>query len=244
MKLKSIVAIAALLVAGMTASAQGFAKFTVEGALTATHLKHNTNVPSVIEAIVGPEVDITNIPAKYKLLSSCSFSAETPYDADFTKVHRFVIEKKDGTSKEWNVIVHQLVAAPLPLDLCFSKANPCSLDFTNPKPWAGYGLDYTKPTVARMGNDGVGFFVAFADQAKDVTFDLTAVGKDAFKGELDVETSADGLKWKNLKTYKPGSFTATETFTLDLPADARFVRWVYAVREERQNINVNNIHIK
>jgi hypothetical protein len=224
-------------------SAQGFANFKVEGALTATLLKNNTKTASLIETIVPADVDIKTLPVKYKLLSSCSVDESTPLDNDYTNAKHVVITKKDGTSKEWNINVHQLVPASLPLEIAFSKSNPCSPEVSS-KPWAGYGLDYSKPTVARMGNDGIGLFAAYDAAASEVKFDLTVVGGAEFKGEFDVETSVDGKKWSNLKTYKAGSFTGTETFTLDLPADARYVRWIYALREEKQNVNLNNIRIK
>ena len=223
---------------------QGFVFFNPEGALTETFVrnaKEGTN--SVIETIVSDKVDVANLPVKYKLLSSCSISSETPLKNDFTTVRYITIEKKNQASKDWTLIIHQLKPASLPFELSFSKSNPCDLSFENPKPWAGYGIDYTKPTVARFGNSGVGFFVAFDGGAKEVGFELTSVGNQEFNGEMDVEYSQDGLKWKGLITYtstKP--FKNGEKNTLSLPSNARYVRWVYAVRE-KQNVNLNNIYI-
>ena len=243
MNIRIITTSALTLFSAAILSAQGFANFKVEGALTATHLKHNTGVPSVIETVIPADLNLKELPVKYKLLSSCSIDEATPLNNDFTKAKTVVVNKKDGTSATWNINVHQLVPGKLPLEIAFSKTNPCSPE-AGAKPWAGYGIDYTKPTVARMGNNGIGFFAAYDGAATEVSFDLTAVGGKEFKGELDVETSVDGKKWSNLKTFTPGSFTATESFTLELPSEARYVRWIYAVREERQNVNLNNILIK
>lgn len=233
-------------IAALGAFAQGFASFKVEGAYTGTLLKHNTNVNSVIETVVGTDIDIKNVPVKYKLLSNCEFAPSTPYSADFTKPQTVTINKKDGTQKDWNLIVHQLQPAALPLHLQFGKNNLCDLNVSNPKPWAGYGIDYSKPTVVRFGNFGVGFMVAYAAEAKQVSFTLNVVSKEnaAFAGEFDVETSIDGRSWKLLKTYSADKpFTNHAEETLDLPTEARFVRWIYAVRE-KQNVNLNNITIK
>ena len=243
MNRKTIILISTALFFSSTLFAQGFANFKVEGALTQTLLKNNNKTASVIETIIDGTLDIKNLPVKYKLLSNCSVSESTPLNNDYTKSKQVTINKKDGSSKDWNIIVHQLVPGKLPLNIAFSKTNPCNTDFTNPKPWAGYGIDYSKPTVVRMGNDGIGFFVAYDSPAQEATFELTVVGGATFNGEFDVETSVDGKKWINLKTYKPGDFTGTEKLNLSLPSDARFVRWVYAARE-KQNINLNNIYIK
>ena len=225
---------------------QGFVFFNPDGALTETYLKnHKEGVNSVIETIVSDKTDITNLSVKYKLLSNCSFSAETPLKNDFSTVNYVTIDKKGEDSKNWTLIVHQLKPAPLPLNLSFSKSNPCDLSFENPKPWAGYGIDYTKPTVVRFGNAGAGFFVAFEGEAKEISFELNCVGKDnpEFNGEMDVEYSQDGLKWKTLITYTPlKPFKNGEKNVLPLPANARYVRWVYAVRE-KINVNLNNISI-
>ena len=219
---------------------QGFVFFKPDGALTETLLK-NTN--AVVETIVNDKVDITNLPVKYKLLSNCSFLPTTSLPGNFTTVQQVTIDKKGEDSKNWTLIVHQLKPASLPFELSFSKTNPCDLSFENPKPWAGYGIDYTKPTVARFGNSGVGFFVAFEGEAKEVGFELTCVGNQEFNGEMDVEYSQDGLKWKKLITYTPAKpFVSGEKSTLPLPSNARYVRWIYAVRE-KINVNLNNIYI-
>jgi len=222
---------------------QGFVFFKPEGALTETFIKNNKEgANSIIETIVGDKVDIANLPVKYKLLSSCSLS-ETPLKSDFTTVNYVTVEKKNENPKDWTLIVHQLKPASLPFNLSFSKTNPCDLSFENPKPWAGYGIDYSKPTVARFGNSGVGFFVAFDGEAKEAGFELTCVGDQKFDGEMDVEYSQDGLKWKRLITYtsdKP--FKNGGKNTLALPSNARYLRWVYAVRE-KQNVNLSNISI-
>ena len=223
--------------------AQGFSSFKVEGSLTQTLLKNRTKSASIIETIVDASADIKSLPVKYKLLSGCVISEETPLNNDYTKVKHVTVNKKDGSSKDWSIIVHQLVPGKLPLQIAFSKTNPCDLDFTNPKPWAGYGIDYSKPTVVRMGNDGIGFFAAYDGVAKEASFEFTVVGGAVFNGEFDVETSIDGKKWKNLKTYKEGDVTGTEILTLSLPSEARYIRWIYALRD-KQNVNLNNIYIK
>lgn len=244
---KSILLLGASLLISASAMAQGFSVFKVENAYTATHLKNNTKTNSVIETIVGMDTDIKNVDANYKLLSGCSFSDSTPYSSDFTLPQVVTIEKKDGTSKEWEVIIHQLKPAKLPLSINFGKHSSCDLTAPNPKPWAGYGIDYRKPTVARFGNFGVGFMVAFEKGASEVSFELNVVGKDspALAGEFDIQTSVDGKKWKTIKTYtarKP--FGNSELETLPLKEDVQFVRWVYAMRENGQNINLNNITVK
>jgi len=222
---------------------QGFVFFKPDGALTETLLKNGKDgANSVIETIVNEKVDIANLTVNYKLLSNCSLS-KTPLTSNFTGVEYITVNKKNGDSKDWTLIVHQLKPATLPFELSFSKNKPCDLSFENPKPWAGYGIDYTKPTVIRFGNAGVGFFVAFEGEAKEVSFELVCVSDQAFNGEMDVEYSQDGSKWKKLITYTPEKpFKNGEKNTLALPSNARYVRWVYAVRE-RINVNLNNISI-
>ncbi|MGL4292836.1 MAG: hypothetical protein ACRCSQ_04595 [Bacteroidales bacterium] len=224
----------------MNASAQGFARFTANGVKGS--IKNIKNKPSKVEVIVGADTDLKNIDFKYKLLSDCSMDGTIT--ADFSKPQEVTINKNDGTSKEWVIEVKKLAPASLPLEIEFSKTTP-AIWTSETKGWVNQGTDESKPTVIRFGNSNVTFTAAFEGEAKEVSFDLNAVGKagDKFDGSFAVETSADGVKWEKLNGFKDKDITIDSKFSCKLNKNARFVRWTYTERI-KQNINLNNISIK
>lgn len=221
-------------------SAQGFARFTAEGVKGS--IRNLKNKPSKVEVIVSGASDLKNIDFKYKLLSGCSMNGTLT--ADFTQPQQVIINKEDGTSKEWIIEVKKLTPAPLPLEITFSKNNP-AIWSSDVKGWINDATDESKPMTVRFGNANVSFTAAFESKASELAFDLNLVGKpgDKFQGDFAVETSANGLDWKKLSGFKAKEITFDSKFSIQLPKEARFIRWTYLVRE-KQNINLNNISIK
>lgn len=226
--------------AALGASAQGFARFTAEGVKGS--IRNLKNKPSKVEVIVNSDADLKNIDFKYKLLSDCTL--EGNLTGDFTKPQQVVINKNDGTSKEWIVEVKKLTPASLPLEIAFSKNEPAIWN-AETIGWVSQATDESKPTVARFGNSGVTFTAAFNGEATEVAFDLHVVGKagDKFDGSFAVESSADGVKWEKLNGFKEKEITTDSRFTCKPNKNARFIRWTYTDRV-KQNINLNNISIK
>ncbi|MEG1586791.1 MAG: hypothetical protein RR346_07940 [Bacteroidales bacterium] len=222
------------------ASAQGFARFTAEGVKGS--IRNIKNKPSKVEVIVDSNADLKNIEFKYKLLSDCSMTGELT--ADFSKPQQVIINKNDGTSKEWIVEVKKLTPAPLPLEISFSKNTP-AIWTPETKGWVNQATDESKPTVVRFGNSNVTFTAAFEGEAKEVNFDLIFIGKpgDKFDGSFAVESSADGVKWEKLNGFKEKDITTNSQFSCKPNKNARFIRWTYTERL-KQNINLNNISIK
>lgn len=220
---------------------QGFSTFIVEGALQPASIKNVSGEnASTIEAIVSNKVDISNVNFKYRLLSGCTVSPAI--GKDFSKEQNVVVNKNDGSSKDWNISVKQLKPAQLPLELNFSDANPSYWD-NNVEGWAGVGIDASKPSVIRFGNKGVSFWVAFDASAKYVSYQLKVVSKSqvAFDGEFYVETSVDGLKWKTLKAFNESNQISSDgNYRHELKEDVRYIRWTYESRN-KLNLNLNNI---
>ncbi len=133
----------------------------------------------------------------------------------------------------------------LPFELNFSSGEkPCDLSYTNPKPWAGYGIDYKRTDAVYFTNEGVAFYIAIPAGAKELSYNLTLLAKEALAGEFIVEYSADFNKWSTLGTYSSSkSFTSNNTFKHALKPDVRYVRWVYSVRV-KQNVSLNNISVR
>lgn len=222
--------------------AQGFAFFQVENALTKALIKANGDKAGTIELIVGENIDLKNVPMKYKLLGGCKLDEATPLNNDFTKPQTVKINK-NGTEKEWIIAVHQVKGETLPVIIKFGKNNPCTIE--SDETWGGYGIDYSKNTVARFGNDDNMFFAGIPQGAKKVSYTLTVVGDKPLEGIFDVETSEDGNKWKRLVSYSSGNpVRNNENVTMELPSKAKYIRWVYATREAKQNVNLNNITIE
>ena len=84
------------------AFSQGFSNFVVSGALERPTIKNVSDGPSLIECIVGEDVDIKNVDFKYRLLSGCSL--ETDLQNDFTNPQKVAVLKNDGSAKIWIVI--------------------------------------------------------------------------------------------------------------------------------------------
>jgi len=238
---KTAFLILALCVA-FSAFSQGFATFIVEGSLHPTVIKHGrADAPSSIEVIVSENVDIKNVDFKYRLLSGCSVS---PIGKDFTLPQSVMVNKNDGSSKEWIINIKQLTPASLPLELSFSTANSSEWS-NNVVGWAGLSIDETKPSVIRFGNKDVSFWVAFSQPATKVAYQLMKVTRDdvLFDGEFVVETSANGRRWRVLKEFDSrNQISADGLYQHDLTDDVRFIRWTYVTRN-RLNLNLNNIYV-
>lgn len=240
--MKNLFITLAALVAYSAVSAQGFSSFKSDAFISEAFIKDRGEL-SVVEAIVLGDCDITNLPVKHRLWSGCAIETDTPLTADFSKPQTVKVSKSGEGTKTWAVTVHQLKPTSLPANINFSAANPCDLSFTNPKPWATCNVAPTHTNVIRMGDVGSTLYVAFDDKAKEVAFDVTVLSDVPFAGELNVETSADGKKWDKTHTYSASNPFKGKRETLALPAGARYIRWVYAVRD-KQNIHMNNISIQ
>ncbi len=237
--IQKITMLAALACISLGASAQGFRQFTIEGGLADGSIKHIKEGPSKVEVIAGKDVNLKNVKFKYKLLSGCSLA--NGLSKDFTQPQTVTVNKNDGTSKEWEIKVKKLTPASLPLNLKFSNDMP-SVWTPETKGWITAGTDESKPMTVRFGNYGVSFIVAFEGEAKEVAFDLELVGKaeDTFNGKFEVSTSADGLNWTPIEGFD-AKLTKNSKFACPLSNDARYIKWTYAERAGKQNVNLNNI---
>lgn len=223
---------------------QGFASFTVEGSLQPALIKYLVDEPALIEVLVGEKTDIKNIKFKYKLNSGCSLEKELT--TDFTQPQTVVVNKNDGTSKEWQVNVKQLKSSSVPLELAFSSNNLSIWD-SNVIGWADIGIDHrmTMTSVIRFGNKGVSFWVAINQPASKLDYQLKIVSKEKvnFDGEFVVETSKDGRSWELLKEFNDqNQISADGNYRHDISKEVRFIRWTYVSRV-KLNLNLNNIYV-
>lgn len=225
-----------------TTAAQGFSSFKVENSLCPASIRNVVDGVSIVEVLVGENTAIENVKYSYRLYSNSRLSKElTP---DFSTPQQVTIEKSDGTSKEWKVVVKQLKPAKVPCRFDFSESNP-SVWNNAVTGWAGIGLDETKPSVIRFGNKGVSFWVAVDGKATKVNYKLVPVSKTRveFDGEFVVDASTDGRSWEELKTFNSGSQISIDgNHQHDLPRNVKYIRWTYVLRN-KLNLNLNNIVI-
>ena len=221
---------------------QGFASFNVDGSFQPAVIKYVTDGPSFIEVLVNEKTDIKNVKFKYKLNGGCSLEKELK--TDFCQPQTVVVNKNDGSSKEWIVNVKQLKAASLPLELTFSNNNLSIWD-QSIVGWAGIGIDPRITSVIRFGNKGVSFWVAINKPAKKLDYQLKMVSKESvkFDGEFIVEASADGQSWSLIKEFnEQNQISADGNYRHDITKDVRFIRWTYQTRL-KLNLNLNNIYV-
>lgn len=221
---------------------EGFASFNVDGSFQPAVIKYVTDGASYIEVLVNEKTDIKNVKFKYKLNGGCSLDKELK--VDFSQPQTVVVNKNDGSSKEWIVNVKQLKAAPLPLELTFSNNNLSIWD-QSVVGWAGIGIDPRITSVIRFGNKGVSFWVAINKPAKKLDYQLKMVSKEnvKFDGEFIVEASVDGQNWSLIKEFnEQNQISADGNYRHDITKDVRFIRWTYQTRV-KLNLNLNNIYV-
>jgi len=240
--MKKILSLALSCVFTFAAAAQGFSSFTVEGSLIPASIRNIVDGVSIVDVLVSESTPIKNVNFKYRLYSNSKLSKELV--PDFTKPQQVIIEKSDGTSKDWMVRVKQLKAAKVPFSLEFSEANP--LEWSNDAVgWAGLGIDETKPSVIRFGNKGVSFWVAVDGKATKVNYKLIPVSKTRveFDGEFVVEASVNGRSWEELKLFDQfNQLSIDGNYQHELPKNVKYIRWTYVSRN-KLNINLNNISV-
>ena len=230
-----------VLTATTTLFAQVFTSFSVKGSLVETRLKNSIGK---IETIVDETFDIKNLDFKYKLNTGTSISDSTPITKDFTKPQYIKLENANEGKQTWEVAVNQLKASSLPFALSFSNSSPINIKTPNPKPWAGYGIDYKRADAVYFCDEGVAFYITFSAGAKVLDFSMSLLGKEEFVGEVGVETSTNLRNWSTIATYSASKpILKSSSFTIPLKSDVKYVRWVYYTRV-KQNVTLNNISVK
>lgn len=226
----------------LPAFSQGFASFSAEGSFQPAVIKYVTDGPSYIEVLVNETTDIKNVKFRYKLNGGCSLDKELK--TDFSQPQKVIVNKNDGTSKEWVVNVKQLKPASLPLELTFSNEN-LSIWNQSIVGWAGIGIDPRITSAVRFGNKAVSFWVAINKPAKKLDYQLKMVSKERvkFDGEFVVETSANGQNWNLINEFnEQNQISADGNYRHDISKDVRFIRWTYVSRV-KLNLNLNNIYV-
>ncbi len=240
--MKKILSFALSCVVAITAAAQGFSSFTVEGSLVPASIRNIVDGVSIVDVLVSETTPINNVKFKYRLYSNSSLSKElTP---DFQLPQQVTILKTDGTSKDWMVRVKQLKAAKVPFSLDFSDVNPSEWS-NDAVGWAGIGIDETKPSVIRFGNKGVSFWVAVDGKATKVNYKLMPVSRTRveFDGEFVVEASVNGRTWEELKIFDQfNQISIDGNYQHELPKNVKYIRWTYVSRN-KLNINLNAISV-
>jgi len=238
---KELLAITLILSVTTTLFSQVFTSFSTKGSFVETRIK---NTAGKIETIVDETVDIRNLDFKYKLNTGTSVSDSTPVVKDFTKPQYIKLTNASEGDKVWEVAVNQLKCSALPFELSFSGSSPIDIKTPNPKPWAGYGIDYKRADAIYFCDEGVAFYIAFTPGAKELNFSMSLLGKEEFTGELAVEASANLKNWSTIATYSSSKpILKSSTFKLSLKADVKCVRWVYYTRV-KQNVTLNSISVK
>lgn len=240
--MKKIIILSFALLSVVVMYGQGFKSFTVDGQLFPTYIKDYSNSTSLVDVVVGKDTDLKNIKFQYHLYSRSFLLNDI--SPDFTEPQYVTITKRGVGEKTWKVRVKPLIPAKLPLTLNFSKSNLSEWS-SSVVGWTGIGIDEKKNTVVRFGNHGVSFIVAFDEDAKYISYDLTPVSKEPvqFMGEFIVETSTDAKVWKPLKKFdEDNNFDSSNNYTHSLEKGVRYIKWTYVDRV-KLNINLNNINV-
>lgn len=240
--MKKIITLTLVLLSFVIANGQGFKTFKVEGQIYPALIKDNSKGTSVVEVIVDENVNLEKVDFKYNLYSRSVVKDDIK--PDFTEPQVVTINRKDVGDKVWEIKIMPLIPVQLPLKLNFTSNNTSKWN-SSVKGWAGLGIDDSKNTVVRFGNQDVAFIVAFNEDAQSVSYELTPLWKvpTNFDGLFKVETSNNGKDWKTIYTFdKNNNFDSSGKYSHPIETGTRYIKWMYNERN-KLNINLNNIFI-
>ena len=102
----------------------------------------------------------------------------------------------------------------------------------------GLGSDYAAKPKLKFDSTGDNLIVKIDKAAAMLFFDVK--GNSFSGGTFTVQTSADGATYTDLKAYTDLGDTQTESFTL--PADVRYIKWIYS-NKDKGNVGLGNIKV-
>ncbi len=103
----------------------------------------------------------------------------------------------------------------------------------------GLGSPYTASPAMKFDTAGDYLVLQINEQPGVLSFDIKG---NSFSGsKFTVQTSADGQTYTDLKAYTELGAVQTATFR-ELPADVRFIKWVYTAKD-KGNVALGNIKL-
>ena len=103
----------------------------------------------------------------------------------------------------------------------------------------GLGSPYTASPAMKFDTAGDYLILQINEQPGVLSFDIKG---NSFSGsKFTVQTSADGQTYTDLKAYTELGAVQTVTFR-ELPADVRFIKWVYTAKD-KGNVALGNIKL-
>ncbi len=242
--MKKIFTLSMLACASGMIFAQSIATVSVEGSL-APASRRTTN-PGLIEAVVAPDFNMSNVIINYTLDDGCELLGPMPTDFSTVNPQTVTVKKTDDeTTKDWTINIKKINPSGLPFSKTFSNSEGNKTADWTPATigWAFSGIDTGQTGTCRYGTADASFVVAFNVSPGTVTYRLNSVSSPFKAGdEFNVESSADGVIWRNLRSFttEGALTTAGADFTDNLIVSDRYVRWVY-VKRTGINVNLNNI---
>ena len=103
----------------------------------------------------------------------------------------------------------------------------------------GLGSPYTALPAMKFDTAGDYLILQINEQPGVLSFDIK--GNSFSGGKFTVQTSADGQTYTDLKAYTELGTVQTMTFR-ELPADVRFIKWVYT-EKDKGNVALGNIKL-
>lgn len=103
----------------------------------------------------------------------------------------------------------------------------------------GLGSDYSSSPKLKFDGSGDYLILKLASAPYKLSYDIK--GNSPAKGLFEVQVSTNGENYTTINSYTEKNNT-TETETIKLPADTRFIKWVYTTKTSG-NVALGNIKV-
>lgn len=235
-----------MLLACSTMFAQRISDLTVEGATALTPFgafnpKNNGGRTGIGEIIYKNTTDLSNVNVTLNVGSTATVTEPSTWPTDWSStVSGIKVESTESSDwADYNITIKKINPGTLPMEISTGTDGDFDSDSWTPETvgWAGAAIDRGK-SVIRFGSANRSFVVAFKDAPDKIKFTMKSLGDWDTEVEniFDVEASPDGENWTTVIKYSktelmpPSSPPTEREFQLD--PEARFVRWVYSVRDK------------
>lgn len=235
--------IAAMTLTATAAHSQRVYDITFEGVTPLSkcgYANPSSSKNGLLEVVFPEGTNLSNIKATFVPSDETTSVTTTPIPTDFTNQQLITVAKDGTTPVNYNVVFRTMKPAALPFSLSFSSTN-LPVWTSETLGWAGTCVDATRANV-QFGNKNRGFILAFNSAPSTLAYTILASGTWDPSNVFDVEQSADGISWSNVKKYTgDGALTSTSVPELmSLDQATRFIRFNYTSRTGNANVSMND----
>ena len=197
---------------------------------------------NILNAVVAPDFDFTKASSlSIKLQPGFEIVTQIPTDfsaASTSEGVTFSVRNiKDQSVVSWKLFLHKIKKASIPYSLKFGSTNPVNSTDPDFMGWAYRAIDMSN-NFPRLSNKSQSFILAFnpCSGSETMTCNFYASNNTEQKGlSANIESSADGISWINLKTFNndipKNSARATEkNLSFLLSAGSQYIRFQILTR--------------